>query len=437
MMKYIKIIFTVCCLFTLAACEFDEQFDPNNPSANSVLTDASIQELNLLVTGTEARMRNGYGGLVTASGSIARELYLFDADPRNTEDLLGKEGVSLDANTFYLTGPYNTRYRVIKNCNLLLEAIENTSSITAVEKQGYQGFANTIKGLMLLQVLDMLNDNGIRVDVADPENLGPFVNKGEAYSAIRQILDEGLSQLSGATFAFDLSSGFDGFDTPTTFAQFNRAIAARVAIHQEAYGAVQGLLDASFFDLNGDLDVGPKHVFSTSSGDLQNPVFRPLGQSGDQIIVHNDLIADAEAGDARLSKFALRSNPTSQDGLNGTHASAVYTNNTSPISIIRNEELILIYAEAKIQNDQFSDAVTALNIIRDKAGGLGGYTGDPNDKDALIDEMLHQRRYSLFSENHRMWDLRRYDRLNAANLPIDRPGDIIHTQFPIPLTEGQ
>ena len=435
-MKYIKILFIMCCLFTFAACEFDEQFDPNNPSANSVLTDASIQELNLLVTGTEARMRNGFGGLVTASGSIARELYIFDADPRNTEDLLGKEGVSLDANTFYLTGPYNTRYRVVKNCNLLLEAIENTSSITAAEKQGYQGFANTIKGLMLLQVLDRLNDNGIRIDVADPENLGPFVGKGEAFSAIRQILDEGYNQLSGASFAFELSVGFDGFDTPATFAQFNRAVAARVATHQEDYGAVQGLLDNSFFDLNGDLDLGPNHVFSTSSGDLQNPVFRPLGQSGDQIIVHNSFLADAEAGDARLSKFAMRANPTSQDGLNGTHASALYANNTAPISIIRNEELILIYAEAKIQNDQFGDAVTALNIIRSKAGGLGDYTG-AQDKDSLIDEMLFQRRYSLFSENHRMWDLRRYGRLNDNFLPIDRPGDIIHTQFPIPLTEGQ
>ncbi len=35
-----------------------------------------------------------------------------------------------------------------------------------------------------------------------------------------------------------------------------------------------------------------------------------------------------------------------------------------------------------------------------------------------------------------MFDLRRYNRLNSDFLPIDRPGDDIFTQFPIPLSEG-
>jgi len=417
------------------SCTFDDQVDPNAPSLNSVLSNASLQELNLLVTGTEAAMRNGFGTFCTSSGSIAREFYKFDADPRNTEDLLGKNGTQLDNNTFYLTAPYNTRYRVVKNCNILLEAVDNTEQVTAAEKDGYRGFANTVKAHMLLQVLSMLDDNGIRIDVADPENIGPFVAKGQAYDDILSLLDLGFSQLGGASFAFSLSSGFSGFDTPSTFGQYNRAISAKTALYAERYDDVNKVINTTFMDLGGPLDRGPKHVFSNSSGDIQNPLFKAAGQSGDQLVVHNDFINNATAGDARLSKFRARIATPSQDDLNGTHETALFASSTSSIDVIRNEELILIYAEANMQTGNLSEAVTAINVIRN-AAGIGDYTGAV-EKDALIDELLYQRSYSLWGEGHRMFDMRRYGRLNSNFLPIDRPGDLIHEEFPIPLTEGQ
>jgi len=52
---------------------------------------------------------------------------------------------------------------------------------------------------------------------------------------------------------------------------------------------------------------------------------------------------------------------------------------------------------------------------------------------AIIDEMLNQKRYSLFGEGHRWIDMRRYNRLNT--LPIDRPGDDVWEEFPRPATE--
>jgi hypothetical protein len=72
-------------------------------------------------------------------------------------------------------------------------------------------------------------------------------------------------------------------------------------------------------------------------------------------------------------------------------------------------------------------------MIRESAG-LNPYTG-PTDTDSLIEEMLVQRRYSLYAEGHRWIDVRRYNRLDE--LPIDRAEDNVFTQFPIPLTENQ
>ncbi len=435
-MKNINLIISTLCLLVLGACTIDEQFDPNAPSVSAILSEAEPNELDLLVYGAEARMRTAWDTYITSTGSVARELYLFDADPRNTEDLLGKEGRSLDNNTFYLTAPWGTRYQVVKNVNLLLDALPNAQGASEAELAGYRGYARTVKALMFLQELMRLNDNGIRVDVADPENLGPFVSKADAFTEIFSLLDDAYDDLQGAEFHFALSAGYaGGFDTPEGYAEFNRAIAARAATYAQQYGNALSYLEDSFLDLDGDITVGPEMIFSTASGDVLNPVFKIPGQSGDQIIVHNSYIEDIREGDTRISKFRPRVDATSQDGLNGTHETALYESALAPIDIIRNEELILIYAEASIQEGNLDDAVTALNVIRN-AHGLGDYDGDVN-RDALIDEMLYNRRYSFWAEGHRMFDLRRYGLLNADNLPIDRPGDQVFQQFPIPLNENQ
>jgi len=441
-MKNINIKLLTLSLFVFSilfsSCEFDEQVDPNNAPLNSISEDNTAIELNSIVTGIEATMREGLPLYVTSTGTIARELYLFNADPRNTADLLGKNGGQLDNNVFYLNGPYNGSYRNVKNINILLNALENTSQLTNEENNAYGGFGNTIKALQLLRVLNMLDENGIRIEVEDPDNLGPFVTKEAALTHIADLLNTAFTQLenAGSEFPFSLSSGFNGFNTPETFAQFNRALAARVAIYREEWGSVAGLLADSFYDPNGDLTVGPKHSFSTASGDQLNGLFKIPGNNGDMIVVHDRFIENAEEGDLRIArKMAVRENPSTQDGLTGEYETALYPSPISPIDIIRNEELVLISAEAKLQNDDIPGAIADLNIIRDYAG-LDPYAGAVTEA-AVTDDLLIQRQYSLWCEGHAMVDLRRYGRLNANNLPIDREGDQVFTQFPRPLTEAE
>lgn len=417
----------------LGSCSFDEQVDPNNPSLEGVLTNASKNQLNNLVVGVESSMRNSLAIQTTGSGTLARELYLFDADPRNTGDLLGKNGGTLDNNSFYSTAPWAGRYTAIKNANILLEAVENTDAVTDTEKQAYRGFAKTIQAYELIQVLKSYGE--ARIDVADTENLGPILDFDAAMDQVRALLDEAQSHLNsaGSEFPFPLA-GFDGFETPSGFLEFNRAVAALAAVYDGDGSAALTALSNSYLDLNGNLNVGPKHVFSLVAGDQANGLFKIQDNNGDQIIVHPSWIADAEAGDTRVDeKTSLRANPTTQDGLGGDYQTDLYESNTSPIDIIRNEELILLYAEASIMTNNLGDAVTALNIIRNSAS-LPDYAG-PVTADALTAEMLQQRRYSLWAENHRMFDLRRYGLSNT--LPTDRPGDVVYNEFPVPLSENE
>lgn len=433
------LMLVLLCL-VIASCSFDEDTDPNGPSLGGVENNATVRQLNELTIGIESTSRDGHGIETTASGTLARELYLFDADPRNTGDLLGKNGIALDNNSFYSTAQFAGSYRCIKNANVLLGALDNTQVITEIEKNGYRGFAKTLIAYELIQVLKSYGT--IRIDVSDPDNLGPFLDFDAALTEIRSLLDDALDDLNntGDSFLFLLSEGFNGFSTPSSFATFNRALAAIAAVYDgDGNGALTELND-SYFDLNGSLTVGPKHVFGLGAGDQPNGVFRSPSESaekpnnGDQIIVHNSWINDAEANDSRVtSKAAVRPDPSIQDGLTGSHETRLYVSNVTPIDLARNEELILVYAEASILANNLQDAEDALNVIRN-AAGLPNYSGTQTIAD-LTTEMLRQRRYSLWCENHRMFDLRRYNLSNT--LPVDRAGDQVFNVFPIPLAENQ
>ena len=439
--KKISIIGTVAlAAMTFGSCEFDEVVDPNAPSLGGVQENATIVQLNELVVGIESTTRNGLGVETTASGTMARELYLFDADPRNTGDLLGKNGIGLDNNSFYSVSQWNGNYRAIKNTNILLNAIDNTESIDDTERNGYAGFAKTIQAYELIQILKSYGM--ARTDVADELNLGPILDFNAAIADVRAILEEANTNLSnaGTSFIFPLA----GFSTSVSdFQEFNRGVAALAAVYAgDGNGALTALassslnLDATTLE---ELNAGPKHVFSQQANDQTNPVFRGPStpenpNNGDQIVVHPSFIADATPGDARVErKTALRPDPSTQDELTGDFETRLYATNVSPIDILRNEELILLYAEASILAGSPGDAVTALNVVRNVSGNIGDYTG-PTTTDALTEELLRQRRYSLWSENHRMFDLRRYNMSDM--LPIDRAGDQIFNVFDIPLSEN-
>ncbi|MEC8599188.1 MAG: RagB/SusD family nutrient uptake outer membrane protein, partial [Bacteroidota bacterium] len=55
--KVVVVLMTIL-TFTVS-CTFDEEFDPNRPSLEGVLTDASENQLNNLVVGVESGMRGG------------------------------------------------------------------------------------------------------------------------------------------------------------------------------------------------------------------------------------------------------------------------------------------------------------------------------------------------------------------------------------------
>lgn len=414
-------------------CKVDPILDPNNPSTNGIVQNASIGELQNLAVGAEAGMRNNLNNYYDGVSVIGREYYRFStSDPRLTGDLLGKGSATLDNNTFYTTNPFNARYRVVKNLNILITALQNTkATITDAQRKASIAYAKTVKAHELLMVFNQQYENGIRIDVDDPDKLGPFLSKDESLNAIQNLLNEAYLDLKGNDVEFPFSTVLYS-KKALEFLKFNRALAARVAVYRKDWTLALTALNESFFDLNGSLTNGVYYLFSTQGGDLLNPIFFPQDTPpAEARLVQPSFITDAEPGDTRLSKASKRTSSGTQDGLSSDYDFWVYKTNVASIPIIRNEELILIYAEAKVQTTSLPDALVAINRIR-TAASLPPYAGAVT-QDALINEILKQRRYSLFGEGQRWVDMRRYNKL--GELPIDRAGDDVWQQFPRPATE--
>ena len=396
-------------------CEDLDFPDPNNPTDDT----ATIQSL---VTGAEAQMRSGFGVYIRDLLVVGREAYYLEpADPRYTGELLRGP---IDAGGFLCYTPWAANYKVIKNCQTIINSTDADA--------GAIGFAQTVQAYCLMRILNLTDTNGARTNY-DGVTATPIATKAETLAEIESLLDAGSTSLAaaGSAFSFTISSGFDGFNTPSTFDHFNRGLRARAAVHQDDWSAAQAALTSCADWMNSaDGDMGVYHVFSSGANDGENEMYEAPDAATLKLMVHPTFLTDAEEGDTRVSNNVLvRSDTITYDGLQSYLASTKYADSYDPVPIMRSEELKLLQAEVYVGNGNYSAAEGILNTIR-TAAGVADYTG--TNASNAVDRILHEKRYSLFLEGHRLADMRHYDK--TAELPLDRDGDAVVT-FPIP--EGE
>jgi len=416
--------------------------DYNNSSLEDLTNSPTPNKIRQASQGLLVGTRVGIGeqnGYISLLGIVGRESYNLDpADPRFvTEMLIGP----LDGGSPAFGGNlWADPYRNIRNANILLGAVDQVTGLSDAEKSAVRGFAKTIQALDYLNVINTRDDLGAALDV----NIGPtappaaIVGKAAVFTQISTLLDDGLTALNagGTAFPFSLSPGFADFNTPATFAKFNRALKARVEAYRGNYAAVLTALNGSFLDTNAALTLGAYHTYTTGSGDTQNALFDPSGRA---ILAQPSVVTDAEnkadgTPDARLTaKVATLPEDHTVQGVTSNLVFTIYKSNTAPIPIIRNEELILLRAEARYFTNDFVGALSDINLIRTTSGGLALRGAFVNQAD-FVAELLKQRRYSLmFEGGHRWIDARRFGLLST--LPKVLPTHTVPSRFPFPRDE--
>jgi hypothetical protein len=184
--------------------------------------------------------------------------------------------------------------------------------------------------------------------------------------------------------------------------------------------------------------------YGTGPGDFANP--HSLDPQQGENFAHPSLESGAQLQtdgttlDQRFIEKIVPRAVSSADDLTSDLGWIRYPTPNTPIPIIKNEELILLRAEALIGLGDLANALTDINTVRVLSGRLPALP-DLGTPEAALNELLYNKLYSLMFEGaHRWIDARHYGRLAA--LPIDRPSpepptpaDVVFSTLPVPTDE--
>jgi hypothetical protein len=459
----------LCVALVATGCDFNI-VDENAPTVDQLTGNPSKVILARAATGIFANNFLDVGADIQIYTIYGREGYnLLGNDPRETgESISGPQDPGGRAG-----GNWFNKYVAIRTINTYLLAVNNTTNLTAGEKAGSLGFAQTIKAFMFLQLAVRSGTYGIPIDVdrpidADP---APFVSQDSAFAYVSSLFDSAKTNLQGAgatAFPFPTAPGFASFNTPALFLQFNRALKARAEVYRATFvgcGApcwtnAQTALGESFLTrtgLPGSLSLGAYYGYSATANEPQNPITEPL--TSVRYFVHPSLLglvqtqADGDP-DTRWARKTVTVPVWDLNGVSSTIKPVMFNQNTidttatgadtvtastadlgSDIAIIRNEELLLLSAEVNLGLGNKAAAIADLDSVRIHAGGLAPTTLTSGSTDsAFVTEILYNRLMSLLWEQGVRWiDARRYGRL--ASLPNDRPGDQVFPSMIVPAGE--
>jgi starch-binding outer membrane protein, SusD/RagB family len=425
-----------------AGCTSFDIKNPNEPLLTSITQNPNKANMSTFAVGLFQYSRQDIQDFIWRVGSM------------------GREGVNLSGNNqpdygepYY--GPltpsgfggalWSRPYTTIRNANTFIDAVPKTPDLSPADGAAAIGFAQYMKALMFLYVVETRAQLGAPIDVDRPVTAppAPFVSEDSVYATAIHELDSARTNLAlgNATFFFPVPPGYNSFNSPGTFVQVVSALEAKAEILRatdgshcggnpaSCYTAAMTLLGTSFLSpAPSDFGLGVYFDFSTGAGDTPNGLSEPLNGTIYFSLVENLLDAQKQTNGtsrdaralAKIDSIPVGQTPQIIGGipLQGNFKFSLYftqgqANPDAPIPIIRDEELILLRAEAELGLGQLAAAQSDINVIRTGSGNLPPLTGSLSASD-LLTELLYNRRYSLLWETGTRWiDARRYGLLST------------------------
>jgi hypothetical protein len=464
MLKITRIVAAALSLAALAACGNFDVTNPNQPTLDDLIANPTRTKLAAAATGLFSRSRSEITSFIWRVGSMGREGINLAGNnqPDYQEPYFGPLSPSGFGGALW-----QSRFGLIRDANTYIDAVSRSGDLSAAEKAVGQAAAETLKALAFLYIIETRGKLGAPVDVGRTIDAppAPFVKEDSVYGYALGLLTDANAKLqanASTAFPFPLPPGYSGFDTPPTFRTFVEALIAKANVLRATagcgatcYTAALSALGASFIDTSdpATLQDGVYFDFSNAPSDQSNDLSEPLNgvrYFADSLILYQRAQANGGTLDRRLtSKTAAATAKKPQSIANvditGTLKFVNYFTNgqpdpSHPIPIIKNEELILLRAEARYFTGDIAGALSDLNYVRVNSGGLQPLGGFANAA-AFISALLYEREFSLLWEQGTTWiDARRFNLLNTipsgVTLPQGTPpGSNIPTLMPIPSAE--
>jgi starch-binding outer membrane protein, SusD/RagB family len=458
-MNKFTIIALAAASLAAAGCKDEPSAPPlNAPTVEAVSGALSRTSLQPLATGVLAQDRSAVFGTftyLTLAGILGRDVYRIDAsEPRYVQETLG---LNPDPGSFAGGGGFAAFYTTIRASTSLIEALPSAppGEVSDAEKSATSGFLKTINALEYMRLIELRDTVGVPIQSTDALEVTAVSCKESVLGYAAALLDSANTELNSAGGAtklpFALPSGFTAhgrnYGIVSNLVLFNRGVKGKVdvlrAINRKAPNAAaataavaeltQALGGAAPGAVSGaTFQFGPYYHFVASGSEATaNP------RADTKIGLNPTVKTDILDGDARASKIVSRSTITG-GGISTSITCALcvstLANQEAPVGILRDEELVLLRAQAYIETGNLAAATADVNSVR-TFYGLAPYATFTS-KAAAITAVLYEKRYSLLYEGPQRWvDLREYGRLNPTFLRKETLTDPFNAAFPLPRAE--
>jgi hypothetical protein len=457
-----------------------------SPTIDPTTQSAIQQQVMGIISTTRGSTETGTDLLyyIQAMSSFGRDVGVFtNTDSRFITEWLGN-GIPIYNSDFYGGVVWDNEFRVAKAANLILTNLPGVSpAYSAKDASLIEGVVQTWKAYNFMLLAETRDTNGVPVaGITEPVGqVAPILCNKLVWASIVSLLDSGEAALDQGKPAsgtgplpVSLPPGFNSASlagpstTPGTFAGFNRALRAKAgleyayAIARSAAGSAptpttagspdaaalmsaDGAAKASFIYNGGTVEyvqltptnytdpLGVYHSFSGASGDQPNPAFGGLTY----IFVLN--AADSEIiNDPRAGKIITNSSAPGQSSYNSIVSNQLtigtYLTASSPIPIVRNEDVVLLEAAIQLGLGNGAQAVALINAVRSAAGAPAVA---PSGYVAIRNQLLTEFRASNLYESgeYRTIMIRNYGLESQYTSTWGK--DDLHTMVePIPVTDN-
>lgn len=443
--QFLILLFFVCSLLFFSCKKFVEIPPPKNQLvASAVFTDSA--NATAAVVGLYISMVQNFelgfasGGITVYSGLCADELKLSSS---NNTDELDFYNNSISPNNSINGNLWIKAYNLIYATNACIQGLSETTSISKSAKNQLLGEAKFVRAFIYFNLINLYGAIPLITTTDYRENqVLPRASEEATYSQI--ILD-----LKDAQTLLMTNYVTNDRIRPNLYTAL--FLLSKVYLYQknwvESESAATEVINSGLYTLESDLN----NVFLATSDEAIwkiSPVIPGLetwegyflvpGNSSapPSYIITNTLLDGFTGTDQRVLYWINANTINGQQYYYPYKYKLGYDGEPSPkenLIVFRLAEEYLIRAEARAQQDNISDALADLNVVRTRAGIPGVAVTNQSD---LLSSIQHERQLELFSEwGNRWFDLKRTYTVNSVMSALKPNWQPTDTLFPIPQTE--
>ncbi|QCX37846.1 RagB/SusD family nutrient uptake outer membrane protein [Aureibaculum algae] len=430
--KFIIVLLISSCLFTGCETEFE---NPNNPTEEVVLgTKEGLFALSIGIR--QYYSTTALRQVIEAPGITTRELGVTNTFLNINE--LAKGGAELPSESGGITNPWVSLLRAKGMAESLIEGA-NDIELANGTRSGLIAYGNLFKAMCLGNMIQMFEQVPINNQI---DGAAPFSDRTAVLAECISLLKEARDGMSAAPLSDDFKSSVLWADM-----DLEKTVNAFLSRYQLIAGNYTEAIAAADAVINSSSSISSMWIYDANN---QNPIWNRTVNSNDLNPQSNFGLLGTyipEAGDGRTNFYLGADAGNANADAGGQPLSEMlgfFASSTTPIPVYLPGEMMLNKAEAYARQNLLTDAVTQLNLVRQKSNdpvgvnaNLAAWSGNSASQSDILEEIYKNRSIEMFLSGMRFEDSRRFHPNFVVPTETNTTNERNRNFYPYPFTERE